>query len=35
MNAHHGNISVESTYGKGTTFVVSLPLESLEWQQFF
>ena len=28
VNAHHGNISVESTYGKGTTFVVSLPLES-------
>lgn len=28
VNAHHGTISVESTYGKGTTFVVSLPLES-------
>ena len=30
MNLHHGTIGVESTYGEGSVFTVTVPLEYRE-----
>lgn len=33
INLHYGNVQVDSTYGKGTTFTIKLPLSSSEFLQ--